>query len=140
MILLQRLLSSPIFLHTLEVARMMTFWSSSAVVGNRPQVNPAWHCLSAGPGSFGPQMGLAMGPVARELVPGGHPSGDWRDRSQPLFLIPESWAKPDQQGFRKRQLVLLILSSYITGPCLLVESGAQTHFKGSAYIASGFRA
>ena len=98
---------------------MMTFWSGSTVVGNRPQVNSAWHCLSASPGSFGPQAGLAMGPVARELVPGGHWSGDWRNRAQPLFLIPESWPKPDQQGLRKRQLVLLSLSSYIPGPCLL---------------------
>ena len=119
MIILHRMLSSPILLHTLEVAWMMTFWSGSTVVGNGPQVEPAWHCLSAGLHSLGPGAGLAMGPLAGELVPGGHQSGDWRDRAQPLLPTPESWPKPDQQGLPKRQLVLPSLSSFIPRPCLL---------------------
>lgn len=53
--------SSFILLHTLEAASRMVSYSGSTVVGNGPQVSPAGHCLSAGPGSLGLSAGLAVG-------------------------------------------------------------------------------
>lgn len=54
MILLQRLLSSPIFLHTLEVAIDDDILEQQRRWKQASRVNPAWHCLSAGPSFWSP--------------------------------------------------------------------------------------
>ena len=70
---------------------MTVFCSSRAVVGNGPQVSPAGHCLSAGPGSLGLSAGLAVGVLGPgswcQVVVG---AGTGETGLSPL-PIPQAW-------------------------------------------------